>query len=92
MYFNKLLTNNSGFWTVLVTGKQRPNVPIYILISNKTFSVAEEFAYHFKHLGQATIIGEPTKGGANPWRFINLSSGICVAMPTSMALFTTSLK
>ncbi|BBN82510.1 interphotoreceptor retinoid-binding protein [Pseudoalteromonas sp. A25] len=76
----------SEFWTVPVAGKQRPNVPIYILTSNKTFSAAEEFAYNFKHLGRATIIGEPTKGGANPWRFINLTSDMRVAMPTSMAV------
>ncbi|NOU51431.1 S41 family peptidase [Pseudoalteromonas sp. JBTF-M23] len=76
----------SEFWTVPVTGKQRPNVPLYILTSNKTFSAAEEFAYNFKHLGRATIIGEPTKGGANPWRFINLTPDIRVAMPTSMAV------
>ncbi|CAH9055975.1 hypothetical protein PSECIP111951_01360 [Pseudoalteromonas holothuriae] len=89
-HLNSFYSRDSGltseFWTVPVNGKKRPKLPIYILTSNKTFSAAEEFAYNFKHLGRATIIGENTKGGANPWRFVNLPNGIRVAMPTSKAI------
>ena len=38
---------------------------VYILTSNFSFSAAEGFAYHLKHLNRATIIGETTGGGAN---------------------------
>ncbi|MCG9760630.1 MULTISPECIES: S41 family peptidase [Pseudoalteromonas] len=48
-------------------------IPLYILIGPETFSVGEAFAYAMKHLGRATVIGESSKGGANPIRQIKLS-------------------
>lgn len=43
--------------------------PVYILISHKTFSAAEAFAYDLKALGRATIVGEPSGGGAHPFNY-----------------------
>ncbi len=40
--------------------------PLYVLVSHKTFSAAEEFTNNLKVLGRAKIIGEVTGGGANP--------------------------
>lgn len=55
------------FWTwAYVPGKRYVNKPMYVLTSGKTFSGAEEFAYDLKNLKRATIIGDPTGGGANP--------------------------
>jgi hypothetical protein len=52
------------FWTLeSVDGKRRPDLPIYILISGRTFSGGEEFAYNFKTRKRATLIGETTGGG-----------------------------
>lgn len=42
------------------------NKPVYILTSAKTFSSAEEFVYDLKALKRIRIVGEKTKGGANP--------------------------
>lgn len=72
-------------------------IPIVILISNKTFSAAEEFAYNFKHLNRAVILGEPSKGGANPWQYFTLTLSqkkfsnnskpdVRVAIPTAKAI------
>ncbi len=42
--------------------------PIMILVGPRTMSAGEEFAYTMQALKRATVIGEPTWGGANPAR------------------------
>ena len=55
------------FWTSAeVGGPQRPDLPLIVLTSARTFSGAEEFANNMKELGRATLVGETTGGGANP--------------------------
>ncbi len=49
-----------------VPGPRRPDVPVFVLTSPRTFSAAEEFTYNLKNLERATIIGETTGGGAHP--------------------------
>lgn len=57
----------SETWTdPKLASETKPNIPIYILTSDYTFSAAEEFTYNLKHLERATIIGETTGGGAHP--------------------------
>lgn len=43
--------------------------PVYVLISSKTFSAAEAFAYDLQALGRAVIVGEPSGGGAHPFEY-----------------------
>jgi hypothetical protein len=40
--------------------------PVYVLTSARTFSAAEGFAYNLRALGRVRIVGERTRGGANP--------------------------
>ena len=55
------------FWTLpYVPGNRRPDVPVYVLTSGRTFSAAEEFTYNLRNLERATIVGETTGGGAHP--------------------------
>jgi C-terminal processing protease CtpA/Prc len=61
-------------------------IPIVIIIGPKTFSAAEEFAYNFKHMSRAVLIGKPSKGGANPWRYFELQHGLRIAIPTAKAI------
>lgn len=58
-------------------------IPLYILVSQKTFSAGEALAYTFKHLNRATIVGEVTKGGANPVNTYALSHGFKAFIPNS---------
>ena len=39
--------------------------PVYVLMSSKTFSAAEWFAYDLQALKRATTVGEATRGGAH---------------------------
>ena len=66
-FYNRPADSQTQTWTLpYVPGKRRPDVPVYVLTSNNTFSAAEEFSYNLKHLERATLIGEVTGGGAHP--------------------------
>jgi hypothetical protein len=40
--------------------------PVYVLTSAVTFSGGEQLSYDLRQLGRATVVGEPTRGGAHP--------------------------
>lgn len=66
-FYFRPTNENTQTWTLpYVPGKRRPDVDVYVLTSNRTFSAAEEFTYNLKNLKRATIIGETTGGGAHP--------------------------
>jgi len=70
------------FWTLAyLPGKRLPDVPLYILTSAYTFSGAEGFAYRFKVLKRATIVGETTGGGANAGGVLDVAPFFRVYMP-----------
>ncbi len=50
-------------------GPQLPNLPLYVLTSAKTFSAGEQLAYDLQQARRATVVGEPSGGGANPGAF-----------------------
>ncbi len=53
-------------WTRGDTGLEpRLDVPVFILIGPRTFSAAEAFAYDMQSRKRATLIGQPTGGGAH---------------------------
>jgi tetratricopeptide (TPR) repeat protein len=53
-------------WTRRDIGMEpRIEVPLFILTGPKTFSAAEYFAYDMQTRKRATLVGEPTKGGAH---------------------------
>lgn len=86
-FYNRPTQTTQEFWTLPeISNPNFEKLPLYILISNKTFSAAEEFTYNFKHLGRATILGEQSKGGANPWQWFDLPYNYRIAVPVSMAI------
>jgi C-terminal processing protease CtpA/Prc len=57
-------TEHTSTWTY-VPGKRFIDTPVFVLVSKKTFSAAEELSYDLKALKRATLIGETTGGGAH---------------------------
>ncbi len=70
------------------TGKPKGKVydkPIYVLVSKRTGSGAEEFAYDLQTQKRATILGENTWGGANPGGNVRLTDHFMAFIPVGMA-------
>lgn len=75
------------FWTLdSVEGRRRPDLPVFILTSSRTFSGGEEFAYNFKTRKRATLIGETTGGGANPGGTFRVDDRLMIFVPTGRAI------
>ncbi|WP_182466662.1 S41 family peptidase [Sphingomonas gilva] len=55
--------------------------PVYVLVSARSFSAAEAFAYELQAHARATVIGERTPGGGNPSAGMDLESELVVIMP-----------
>lgn len=62
-------------------GKRLDKMPLYILTSGTTFSAQEGVTYNLKNLKRATIVGEKTAGGANPYELQIVHGNFFVAIP-----------
>ena len=69
-----------------IQGTTLQDKEVFILISERTFSGAEDFAYTLKTLGRATLVGERTKGGAHPGGFQRINDYFSVNIPIGRAL------
>ncbi len=59
--------------------------PIYVLVSKRTGSGAEEFAYNLQTQKRGVIVGESTWGGANPGGTVRLNDHFMAFIPVGMA-------
>lgn len=70
------------YWTLAhLDGERYLGRPVFVLTSGETFSGGEQFAYDLQALGRATIVGETTRGGAHPTRFVPISPSVEVTIP-----------
>lgn len=69
-----------------VGGKKMIDVPLFVITGKETFSGAEEFAYNMQTQKRATLIGETTRGGANPGGTREINENLLVFIPTGMAV------
>jgi hypothetical protein len=78
----------TAFWTdPNVPGKRfGQQKPVYVLTGSRTFSGAEEFSYNLQQLERATLVGETTRGGANPGRMHELSPYFAAFFPGGGAI------
>lgn len=96
-FFNKHLLLNTlyyrvgnkteEYWTLdKVNGEKLPEVPLFILSSDRSFSGAEEFCYDMQTQKRATLVGETTGGGANPGDVMTINEELKMFMPTGKAI------
>lgn len=55
--------------------------PIYVLTGKRTFSAAEAVAYDLQANKRATIVGEVTGGGANPFEYRRIDDHFALSLP-----------
>lgn len=55
--------------------------PVYVLISHKTFSAAEAFAYDLQAMKRITVVGEASGGGAHPYERRRLTDHFLIKLP-----------
>ncbi|HET7845357.1 MAG TPA: S41 family peptidase, partial [Xanthomonadales bacterium] len=60
---------------------QLADVPLYVLVSARTASAAEMFAFALKRLGRATIVGETTSGAGNGGAKQSVGEGFALVVP-----------
>jgi C-terminal processing protease CtpA/Prc len=75
------------WWTSpYVPGPRFLDKLVLVLTSPETFSAAEEFAYNLQTLKRAQVVGETTRGGANPGRGFRLNDHFWLFLPTGQAI------
>ncbi len=83
---NREMASSDEYWTLKdLPGKRYTDKPVFVLVSAKTFSAAEEFAYNLQSRGRATIVGKATGGGAHPVDMRRLMGGFSVTIPIARA-------
>lgn len=83
---NKTTQSWSNDW---VPGKTMYETPVYVLVSGRTGSAAEEFTFDLKNQKRATIVGETTGGAGNTVEFRVYDMGSFLAglkLPNAQAL------
>lgn len=62
-FYSRFNDSNYAIYTEpLVPGYKFPDLPIFVIVNNKSASSAEELAFWLQNHKRATIIGEPTAG------------------------------
>lgn len=69
-----------------VPGPRLHGRPLYVLVSNRTGSAAEEFAYDVQTHKLGTLVGATTAGAANPGGLFRLSDHLAAFIATGRAV------
>jgi C-terminal processing protease CtpA/Prc len=86
MHHGRTNATVQSWTTAVVPGRRFIGKPVFVVISPRTFSAAEEFTYALKVLGRATIVGEPSGGGAHAALSLRIDSHFHVAIPFARSI------
>lgn len=76
-------SQNVQIWSAAaVNGPRYLGKPIFVLTGKRTFSAAEGLTYDLRHYANAKVVGETTRGGANPGMFHQFDEHFAVFIPT----------
>ena len=85
--FHRVEDRIESFWTQPdAPGPRFAEAPVFVLVSHATFSAAEEFAYDLQALRRGVVVGEVTRGGANPGEIHRLDEHFAVFIPDARAI------
>lgn len=85
-FYTRENDSTTAFWTSPSITPFKYRQPIYVVTSGRTFSGGEAFAYELQHLKRATIIGEKTRGGANPTELERINEQFTVSIPYARSI------
>ncbi len=81
-FYNRAENTTRQIWTFPVAGAEKfADKDLYILVSRRTFSAGEALAYDMQALKRATIVGEPTPGGANGTTIYRITDHFSASIP-----------
>lgn len=70
-------------WTTPYVRTRLPDIPLFVLTSERTPSGCEELAYDLQALGRAVVVGETTVGAANPVDVYRVDPHVSLQVPTA---------
>jgi C-terminal processing protease CtpA/Prc len=86
-FYNRPENTTRQFWSYPVAGAAKfADKDLYILTSRRTFSAAEGLAYDMQALKRATIVGEPTRGGAHGTTIYRITDYFSASIPFCRAI------
>jgi retinol-binding protein 3 len=78
------------WWTLpYVPGNRYLDKDVYILLSRRSFSAVEGLSSILQHHKRAVIVGEQTRGGTHPGRFVRVHPNFAVFVPMSWFIYPT---
>jgi C-terminal processing protease CtpA/Prc len=90
-HLNSIYEGSTGqtrqFWShAWLPGERYLDRPVYLLTSESTFSAGEEVSYNLKAQGRAVLVGQTTKGGANPTDAFPITPTLEITVPVARSV------